>query len=159
KDLLIKNRHLLSPRIFELVSQKASITYYVNTEQSFRFFKAAVETAILLDDNQLTATAYYSLGRAYYRSFRIDEAIETFLKSQGYFELSGNREKLINVHGDLALIYLYKGEYEKAKQHALQSFSLYGEKETDDLSATLRTGDYGIASSFIVLANLDARSG
>lgn len=159
RELLIANQNLVSPGLYDEVSRLAMHIYYSNSGHAINLLRAAVEVALLLDDSPRIAAAFYRLGRAYSGAYKIDEAIEAFIISQAYFDSQGNTEEAINVSGDLALNYLYKRDFERARQDALWSFNLHGSSAIDDLSLTLRSGDYGIALSLWVLAFLDSRDG
>ncbi|MBL8206017.1 MAG: CHAT domain-containing protein [Blastocatellia bacterium] len=158
--LLDSNPTLVTPLLWQTVSDKATGSYY---EQSPDHAIALHQTALLvaerLSNKRYLAQTYYNLGQTYSGTGKMKEAIAAYLASKDAFDMAGFPRDGIYLLSDLGALYFNLEQYAQARQCAEQSLTLAKALQHSNAPAALWPDDYGIAGASSLLGALEWRAG
>jgi tetratricopeptide (TPR) repeat protein len=95
-----------------------------DTDGELKAFQAALESTLPLNQPDILAWIYISLGKCYYRKESISEAIRNFSLAQQLFEEQQDTESLISAYRNLANAYEKIDDRMRAIDSIAQAISL-----------------------------------
>lgn len=112
-----------------------SLHYFREAEEHYR---AAVKIAQEIESLPLQARALRGLATVYDASGRVEEALATYREAVALFEQLGDRRATLELHYNLALLLLDRGNDGEARYHLRLAYELALALGDDELAANLR---------------------
>lgn len=147
-----------------LKSKKTLITSYlwhkliaeaataVSTSRSLFILNAAKYVAEQLGNKSFLAYTYYRIGAVDISQGNISRALQSFLLSKGLFEEANASTDLLCVLSELAELYAFIGDYQKAEDYSTKSLQLAD--SPGDSRAGLLPYQFGVASAWSTLGKV-----
>lgn len=122
--------------------------------------KLLLEEALTPDspDPRSVGRVHHLIGQAYFHLGDVEQAFSAFQPAEASLAEAGEaaRADLIKVRSDLAVIYNYKGEHEKARKNFLDALAFWEEKAAGKPHLELATALNNVAASELEQGNLAA---
>lgn len=122
--------------------------------------KLLLEEALTPDspDPRSVGRVHHLIGQAYFHLGDVEQAFSAFQSAEASLAEAGEeaRADLIKVRSDLAVIYNYKGEHEKARKNFLDALAFWEEKAAGKPHLELATALNNVAASELEQGNLAA---
>lgn len=158
--LIRDNQPLVSPRLWEKLTERAAAAYYyVSPEKALALYKIALEVSSNLNNKQLLAATHYKIGLSYSGLGQTESAIQSYLVSKGLFEEAGLPRDLIYILSDLGALYFHQENYNEAKRYAEQSIALADSLRNSPATAEAWPDHYGVAGALSTLGFISQRHG
>lgn len=160
KALITENQHLVSPRLWERLTERAAAAYYyVSPEKALAIYNIALEVSDSLNDKRLLAVTYYKIGLTYSGIGQPESAIQAHLTSKKLFEEAGLQRDLTYILSDLGSLYFHLQNYNEAKKYAEQSIALTDSLRDSSAPAGAWPDNYGVAGALSTLGFISQRHG
>src|ERR1044072_9959198 len=113
RDDLLNSYPTLTDRcVWEDISNRAAAASYDQSPtRTLQIYDVLIQVATKLSQPQLLARSYYNLARTFSGLNQRDNAIESYIKSNMYFERAALRRDQIYVLADLGRLYFNKEDY------------------------------------------------
>lgn len=132
----------------------------VDPAASLAVRKQLLEEALALStpDPRSVGRVHKLIGQAYFHLGDVEQAFAAFQSAETFLADAGEeaRSDLIKVRSDLAVIYNYKGEHEKARKNFLEALAFWEEKAAGEPDLELATALNNVAASELEQGNLSA---
>lgn len=160
KALITENQHLVSPRLWEkLIERAAAAYYYVSPEKALAIYNIALEVASSLNDKKLLAATHYKIGLTYSGIGQTESAIQAHLISKNLFEEAGLQKDLVYILSDLGSLYFHLQNYDEAKRFAEQSITLANSLKNSPAVAGAWPDNFGVAGALSTLGFISQQHG
>ncbi|MEO1051902.1 MAG: tetratricopeptide repeat protein [Bacteroidota bacterium] len=128
----------------DLLNELSACYRNVNLDSANAFALEAVSLGEQLKYNEGLAIAYKNLGTIHLFLGNLNQAKQSYLKSQSVFEATGNVSGAMDVNYNLGLLFYYKPDYDSAILYYNKDFEY--RKEIDD--------QLGIADGYLNMGNV-----
>jgi CHAT domain-containing protein len=161
RDALLRTYpQLIDGRLWEDITRRAAAAYYEESpERALKIYEVSIQVANKLNDPKLLAKTYYNLARTFSGVNQTQKAIQSYERSQQFFEQAGLRRDLIYVLADIGAIYFNKEDYPKAKEYSDKSILIADSAKSSGIPVGAYPDDFGRARALHTLAEMDLRSG
>ena len=114
--------------------------------------------ALAPPDPRSVGRVHQLIGQAYFHLGDVDQAFAAFQSAEKSLAEAGEeaRQDLIKTRSDLAVIYNYKGEHEKARKNFLEALAFWEETAANEPHLELATALNNMAASELEQGNLNA---
>lgn len=160
KALITENQHLVTPRLWEKLTERAAAAYYyVSPEKALAIYNIALEVSSSLNDKKLLATTHYKIGLTYSGIGQTESAIQAHLISKKLFEEAGLQKDLVYILSDLGSLYFHLQNYNDAKKCAEQSIALADSLKNSAAMAGAWPDNFGVAGALSTLGFISQQHG